>query len=75
MDIEIQIGPVVFMIGRVLSSYYFSLGYNMTSWRNIKQLCVVLGMTEAEYVEACETSREAMWIWKLLNIGLNFTCR
>jgi hypothetical protein len=31
--------------------------------------------TEVEYVAACATSREAVWLQKLQTIGLNLTCR
>jgi hypothetical protein len=57
------------------STYCFSLGSNMVSWRNKKQLYVALSTTEAEYVAACATSHEVVWLWKLLNIGMNLTCR
>jgi hypothetical protein len=57
------------------STYCFSLGSNMVSWINMKELCVELSTDEAEYLVACETSREVVWLWKLLNIGLNLTCR
>lgn len=47
----------------------------MVSWRNMNYLCVSLSTTEAEYVATCVTSREAVWLWKLLTIRLNLTCR
>jgi hypothetical protein len=47
----------------------------MVSWSNRKQLCVALSTAEAEYVAACAASREAVWLRKLLTIGLNLTCR
>jgi hypothetical protein len=56
-------------------TYCFSLGSNMVSWRNMKQLCVTLSTVEAKYVATCATSREVVWLRKLLNIGLNLTCR
>jgi hypothetical protein len=57
------------------SAYYFNLGSSMVSWSSMKQLRVALSTTEAEYVTACAASREAVWLRKLLNIGLNLTCR
>jgi hypothetical protein len=50
----------------------------MVSWSNRKQLCVALSMAEAEYVAACATSREAVWLQKLLtglfDIAMEVTC-
>jgi hypothetical protein len=57
------------------SKYCFSLGSSMVLWRSRKQLCVALSTTEAMYVEACVARREAMWLRKLMTIGLNLTCR
>jgi hypothetical protein len=34
----------------------------MISWISKKQSCVALSMVEAEYVEACAASREAVWL-------------
>jgi hypothetical protein len=47
----------------------FSLGSSMTSWKSRKQSNISLSTTEAEYIAACSTSCEAIWLWKLL-IGL-----
>ena len=56
----------------------FTLGSSMISWINKKQSCVVLSRTEEKYVAACATSREVVWIWKLLtrlfNIAMEATC-
>jgi hypothetical protein len=57
------------------SSCCFNLGSSMVSWNSKKQLCVALSTTEGEYVAACTLSLEVVWLQKLLNIGLNFTCR
>jgi len=57
------------------SAYCFSLGSSMVSWSNMKQLCVALSTTKAEYVAACATRHEAMCLRKLMTIGLNLTCR
>jgi hypothetical protein len=57
------------------STYWFSLGSSMVSWSDKKNFCVALNMNEVEYVAACGASHEAMWLRKLLSIGLNLTCR
>jgi hypothetical protein len=49
------------------STYCFSLGSNMVSWRSMKNSCVALNMIEAEYVVTCATCREAVWFQKLLS--------
>jgi hypothetical protein len=58
--------------------YCFSLGSSMVSWSSMKLFCVALSTTEAEYVAACASSREAMWLQKLLSglfgHGLEATC-
>jgi hypothetical protein len=58
--------------------YCFSLGSSMVLWSSRKQCCVALNMTEAEYVETCAVSREAVWLQKLLSrlfgLGLEATC-
>jgi hypothetical protein len=38
----------------------------MISWISKKQSCVALSTIEVEYVEACATSHEVVWLWKLL---------
>jgi hypothetical protein len=38
----------------------------MTSWQSRKQSSIALNTAEAEYIVACSTSCEAIWIWKLL---------
>lgn len=37
------------------------------SWMSMKQKCVVLSTTEAEYVAACEGAKEAIWLHRLLS--------
>lgn len=39
----------------------------MVSWMSRKQNIVALSSAEAEYVLACEVSREAVWLRKLLS--------
>ena len=46
----------------ITSGCCFSLGFGMISWFNKKQSCVALSMAEAEYVVACSTSCEAVWL-------------
>jgi hypothetical protein len=40
----------------------FSLGSAMTSWQSRKQSSISLSTTEAEYIAACSTSCEAIWL-------------
>jgi hypothetical protein len=40
----------------------FSLGPNMTSWKSRKQSSISLNMTQAEYIAACSTSCESIWL-------------
>jgi len=44
----------------------FSLGSTMVSWFNKKQTSVALSTVEAEYIAACATSKEVVWLQKLL---------
>ena len=44
----------------------FSMGSGVISWCSRKQSCVALSIVEAEYVAACSTSCEAIWIRKLI---------
>ena len=47
----------------------FSLGSAMISWQSRKQSSIALSIVEAEYIAACSSSYEAIWLRKLL-IGL-----
>jgi hypothetical protein len=44
----------------------FSLGSAMISWQSRKKSSISLSTTEAEYIVACSTSCEAIWLRKLL---------
>jgi hypothetical protein len=44
----------------------FSLGSAMISWQSRKQSSIALSTTEAEYIAACSSSGEAIWIQMLL---------
>ena len=44
----------------------FSLRSAMISWQSKKQSSIALNTTEAEYIVACSTSCEAIWLRKLL---------
>jgi hypothetical protein len=44
----------------------FSLGSTMTSWQSRKQSNISLSITEAEYIVACSSSCESIWLQKLL---------
>ena len=39
----------------------------MTSWFSRKQSSVAHSTTEAEYIAACSSSCEVIWIWKLMS--------
>jgi hypothetical protein len=44
----------------------FQFGSAMTSWKSKKQYNISLSMAEAEYIAACSSSCEAIWLRKLL---------
>jgi hypothetical protein len=44
----------------------FSLGSAMISWQSRKQSSIALSIVEVEYIAACSTSYEDIWIRKLL---------
>ena len=48
------------------SGQVFTLGGGAVSWRIIKQKCIADSTTEAEYVAACEATKEAVWLKKFL---------
>jgi hypothetical protein len=60
------------------SAYCFNIGSSMVSWSNRKKSCVALSMVEVEYVVACATCREAVWLRKLMyglfGLKLEATC-
>ena len=57
---------------RSVGGYTFSLGSGVTSWSARKQKTVAVSSCEAEYMAAFEASKEALWIWQLLDgIGLS----
>jgi hypothetical protein len=48
------------------SGYCFSLGSTMISWQSRKQSRIALSTLEAEYIVACSSSYEDIWLRKLL---------
>jgi hypothetical protein len=52
---------------KTTSTYCFSRGSDMVSWSSKKKSCVALSTIEVEYVAACATCREAVWLHKLLS--------
>ena len=57
---------------------WFSLRSGMISWFSRKQSCVALSTIEVKYVDACMSSCEVVWMWKLLSdlfdLQLEVTC-
>lgn len=51
---------------RSTSGYLFEIGNGAVTWSSRRQKCVSLSTMEAEYVAACEASKEAVWIRNLL---------
>ena len=45
----------------------FILNGKVVVWRSIKQGCIVDSTMEVEYVVACETLKEAVWLKKFLH--------
>ena len=56
----------------------FSMGSSVISWFSRKHSCVAVSTTEEEYVAACSTSCEVMWLRNLLSnlfdLQLDATC-
>jgi len=48
-------------------NYMFTLFATAVSWKSQKSSTVALSTTEAEYIGACEASKEAIWITRLVN--------
>ena len=61
-----------------ISGCCFSLGSAMILWLSRKQTSMALSTTEAEYIVACSTCSEAVWLQKLLaglfDLELDATC-
>ena len=47
----------------------FTIGGGAVIWRSIKQSCIADSTMEAEYVAACEATKEAVWLRQFL-LGL-----
>jgi hypothetical protein len=45
-----------------MSGYFFRLGYGAISWRSKLQDCTATSTSEAEYVAASDTTKEALWL-------------
>ena len=60
------------------SGCFFSMGLGVISWFSRKKSYMALSTAEAEYVAACSTSCEAVWLRKLLSnlfhLQLDITC-
>ena len=44
----------------------FTLASGAITWRSVKQSCIADSTMEAEYVAACEATKEAVWLKKFL---------
>jgi hypothetical protein len=51
----------------VISGHIFILDMGVVSWSSWKQKLVTLSTTEAEYVTTTHTSKEALWLQKLIH--------
>jgi hypothetical protein len=51
---------------RSTTGYIFLYHGGFVVWASRRQKCISLSTTEAEYVAGCETSKEAVWIDRLL---------
>ena len=49
------------------SGCVFTLGGGAITWRSVKQSCIADSTMEAEYVAACEATKEAVWLKKFLS--------
>ena len=45
----------------------FTLGGGAITWRSVKQSCIADSTMEAEYVAACEATKEVVWLKKFLS--------
>ncbi|TYK02298.1 gag/pol protein [Cucumis melo var. makuwa] len=48
------------------SGSIFTLNGGAVIWRSVKQTCIVDSIMEAEYVAACEATKETVWLRKFL---------
>src|SRR5436190_21577392 len=58
---------------RSTSGYIFKLSNGPVTWMSQRQTIVSLSTTEAEYIAACLTVKESIWIRKLL-CELGYPC-
>ena len=49
-----------------ISGYFFTIVGDVVSWSSKKQPTIVLSTTEAEYIAATHTAKEAFWIHMFL---------
>jgi hypothetical protein len=47
---------------KITSRWCFNFGSAMILWKSRKQSSIALSIAEAEYIAACSTSCEAIWI-------------
>jgi hypothetical protein len=62
----IQIDLEVLLIKKSTSGCCFSLGSAMTSWKSREQFNIAPSTTKEDYIVACSTSCEVIWLQMLL---------
>jgi len=50
------------------SGYIYTLGCGSISWSSKCQPVITTSTCEAEYVASCHATKEAIWLWKLLDL-------
>ena len=53
---------------RSISGYLFSLDGGVISWNSRKQQTIAASSCEAEYMAASHGTKEALWLWSLLDV-------
>jgi hypothetical protein len=71
MDLWMQTGLEIWIVGVSTSGYVFNLFGGAISWMRKRQDVVALSTTKVEYMEATHASKEEVWLQRLCSgIGL-----